>query len=88
MRLIFDAGYGVKTTGKHESFHIVFKNYLKPKVKQRLLESAKTLSNEEGSNYTTDKELEEWMARDFAKGERISNQNKPTIVTGKQVVLS
>jgi hypothetical protein len=63
-----------KSTPDHEVFHIVYRNFVSPEMKVKLQSAVRTISNvEKGPAINSQLDAEEWMARDYAKQNRVSD---------------
>lgn len=66
------------STPAHEAFHVIYRNFVNPRVKQDLIRAARRIAKHEGVNNIEGNE-EEWMASDFAKGRNPELYKKGTI---------
>lgn len=63
------------TSVEHEPFHLVYRNFISPEAKGALAQAAEMIAKVEGT-FNPDEDIEEWMARDFAQGERVLSRFK------------
>lgn len=62
------------STPEHEVFHIVYRNFVSPEMKAKLQSAVRTINDiEKGPAINSQLDAEEWMARDYAKQNRVSN---------------
>ena len=62
------------STPEHEVFHIVYRNFVKPEQQRKLKDSVRIINDsEKGLPINSDLDAEEWMARDYAKQNRVSD---------------
>lgn len=74
MTLSQEDGLVNKSTPEHEVFHIVYRNFVSPEMQTQLQNAVRTISNaEKGTAINSLLDAEEWMARDYAKQERVSD---------------
>jgi hypothetical protein len=77
MTLAAENGMMPRSTVDHEVLHVVYRNFINTDAKAMLLQAAQVINKyEQGTPINGDKELEEWIARDYAKQERATTKDK------------
>lgn len=74
--MVLSTATGKRNTARHESFHFIFKNYIKPEQVARLKAAARVIAKFETKEDITGNE-EEWMAYDFGNGRTPKYQSIP-----------
>lgn len=74
--MVLSTTTGKHNTARHESFHFIFKNYIKPEQVARLKAAARLIAQFEKNEDITGNE-EEWMAYDFGNSRTPRYQSIP-----------